>query len=116
GQEVTFAYYNATLRDWARLGLMLAHRGQWNGRQIVPQSWIEASTVAKPDWPQATYGYHIWISPLDSSRFYFLGLRNQLGVGWPSHKSVLVQPALEGAVSVLPDLAELFTAARAKMP
>jgi CubicO group peptidase (beta-lactamase class C family) len=30
GQDVTFAYVNAVLRDWARLGLMLAHHGTWS--------------------------------------------------------------------------------------
>ena len=38
GQEVTYAYFNAVLRDWARLGLMLAHDGMWGGRSIVPRS------------------------------------------------------------------------------
>ena len=34
GQEITFAYVNAVPRDWARLGLMLAHRGAWQGRSV----------------------------------------------------------------------------------
>jgi CubicO group peptidase (beta-lactamase class C family) len=37
GQEVTFAYVNAVLRDWARLGLMLANRGNWQGKTVVPE-------------------------------------------------------------------------------
>jgi len=38
GQEVAFAYVNAVLRDWARLGLMLANRGSWFGKAIIPEN------------------------------------------------------------------------------
>jgi CubicO group peptidase (beta-lactamase class C family) len=34
GQEITFAYFNAVLRDWARLGLMLAHDGAWRAGRL----------------------------------------------------------------------------------
>jgi CubicO group peptidase (beta-lactamase class C family) len=43
GQEIAYAYVNAVLRDWARLGLMLAHYGTWSGRSIVPRNWLLAS-------------------------------------------------------------------------
>ena len=36
GQEATFCCLNAVLRDYARLGLLLAHDGDWRGRQIIP--------------------------------------------------------------------------------
>jgi CubicO group peptidase (beta-lactamase class C family) len=45
GQEITFAYMNAVLRDWARLGLMLAHDGTWQGKSIIPRDWLLASTT-----------------------------------------------------------------------
>ena len=45
GQEVTFAYVNAVLRDWARLGLMLANRGNWQGKTVVPEDWLTASAA-----------------------------------------------------------------------
>jgi CubicO group peptidase (beta-lactamase class C family) len=48
GQEITFAYFNAVLRDWARLGLMLAHDGTWQGKSIVPREWLLASTTIAP--------------------------------------------------------------------
>ena len=40
GQEVAYCCFIATLRDWARLGLMLANDGAWNGQQIVPRQWL----------------------------------------------------------------------------
>src|SRR5215469_9440897 len=68
GQEVTYAFFNAVLRDWARLGLMLAHDGTWNGKRIVPREWLVASTSIAPEdshlkfglnW--SGYGYQIWL-------------------------------------------------------
>ncbi|MFL4976010.1 MAG: hypothetical protein ACJ8DU_02405 [Microvirga sp.] len=29
GQEITLGYFNAVLRDWARLGLTLTHDSRW---------------------------------------------------------------------------------------
>ena len=40
GQEVTFCCLNAVLRDYARLGLLLAYDGNWRGRQIIPAAWF----------------------------------------------------------------------------
>ena len=51
GQEITFAYVNAVLRDWARLGLMLANRGNWFGKTVVPEDWLTAS-AANAAWAE----------------------------------------------------------------
>jgi len=49
GQEAAYCCFIATLRDWARLGLMLANDGAWNGQQMVPRQWIVDATVVPPD-------------------------------------------------------------------
>lgn len=52
---------NMTTRDYARFGQMIAQGGVWQGRQIVPQDWVEAST--RPSAPGgAGYGYQWWIA------------------------------------------------------
>jgi CubicO group peptidase (beta-lactamase class C family) len=106
GQEITFAYVNAVLRDWARLGLMLANRGNWQGKTVVPADWLTASAAnALPtDSPLAKYGYQIWYSA-DTKRFALRGLRGQFVYVDPDLKLVLVQTALSGGP---PDFAELF--------
>ena len=38
------AGFCATLRDWARLGLLVAQHGTVQGRQIVPAAWLEATS------------------------------------------------------------------------
>lgn len=112
GQEITFAYFNAVLRDWARLGLMLAHRGMPAGRRIVPESWIAASTTVGPRSPAPTYGYQIWISPYDRRRFLLSGLRGQYVLIDPTTKMILVQTALDNNEIALSELSALWFAAR----
>ena len=55
GQEVAYCCFIATLRDWARLGLMLANDGAWNGQQIVPRQWLlDATTVPRDSYLRNT--------------------------------------------------------------
>ncbi len=69
GQETAFCCLVATLRDWGRLGLMLAAGGSWNGRQVVPRQWIIDSTtetdppLAYPGRPASFRGYgnQVWL-------------------------------------------------------
>ncbi|MBD3663951.1 serine hydrolase domain-containing protein [Sulfitobacter aestuariivivens] len=54
---------NFTTRDYARFGQMYLQQGQWQGQQIVPADWVDASTA--PSAPTAPgkigYGYQWWI-------------------------------------------------------
>jgi len=38
--------FRMTARDMARLGLLYQRKGNWNGRQIIPEDWIDLSTRA----------------------------------------------------------------------
>ena len=64
GQEATYCCLNAVLRDYARLGLLLAHDGHWRGRQIIPAAWIEEATRVRPGQPQPGTG-RLRLSGLD---------------------------------------------------
>ena len=68
GQEATYCCLNAVLRDYARLGLLLAHDGHWRGQQLIPRTWIEDATRVHPDQahlqpgtakPFFGYGYQV---------------------------------------------------------
>jgi CubicO group peptidase (beta-lactamase class C family) len=59
-------------RDLARFGSVFLHRGMWQGRQIVPASWVELSmrrhVQSIGDWHGAAewgYGYQWWIGRPD---------------------------------------------------
>jgi CubicO group peptidase (beta-lactamase class C family) len=50
-------------RDMARIGVMVAHKGEWQGHRIVAEDWIQSSIRAHlpagdPDW---RYGYLWWV-------------------------------------------------------
>lgn len=51
---------NVTTRDYARFGQMMLQGGEWQGRQIVPRDWVEAS-LARTAPAGAGYGYQWWI-------------------------------------------------------
>ncbi len=55
-----FACFNATLRDYARFGLMAMNYGALNGTRVVSESWMKESTTAPPF--NAGYGYQWWLS------------------------------------------------------
>lgn len=51
-------------RDLAKIASVMLHDGQWQGRQVVPAAWVDASTTRHvedvPWWP-GTYGYgYFW--------------------------------------------------------
>ena len=103
GQEATFCCLNAVLRDYARLGLLLAHDGNWRGRQLVPAAWIQEATRVPADQAYrrpgiATtffgYGYQVWIFPGDRRMFALLGVRGQSIFVDPASRLVMVHTAV----------------------
>jgi CubicO group peptidase (beta-lactamase class C family) len=66
------AYHmNLSTRDMARIGLLMLRRGNWNGTQIVPATWVDESTrpftrVTEMNPPRRRegpfgYGYLWWV-------------------------------------------------------
>jgi CubicO group peptidase (beta-lactamase class C family) len=103
GQELAFCCLNAVLRDYARLGRLLAHDGDWNGRRIVPRQWvIDATTLdpkdghlaPKPGSRYYGYGYQTWIFPGERRMFAFLGIHGQSIFVDPASKLVMVNTAV----------------------
>jgi CubicO group peptidase (beta-lactamase class C family) len=84
-------------RDLAKLGqLMLAH-GQWDGRQIVSPTWIEASSTPHIEGTNFLfYGYQWWLgrSLIDGRE---VGWTAGLGLGG---QRLLVVPALDLVVVI----------------
>ena len=103
-QEAAYCCLNAVLRDYARLGLMLARNGFWNGRQIVPRRWvIEATSNAPADThlkPGRTspndlgYGYQVWLVPGARRGFSLRGVHGQAIYVDRQSKLVLVHTAV----------------------
>lgn len=102
GFEVAHFGFNAVLRDYARIGRLLAHDGAWQGRQIIPAQWmIDATTVRPADaylLPGKTgtgYGYLLWLLSGSRRQFAMIGAFGQYVLVDPAAKLVMVQTALE---------------------
>lgn len=56
-------------RDMAKFGYLYLRNGIWDGKQIIPQEWIEkshAKHIRRNDIPDYYYGYQWWVSPENS--------------------------------------------------
>jgi CubicO group peptidase (beta-lactamase class C family) len=104
GFELPHFGFSAVLRDYARLGRLLAHDGAWEDRQVVPAQWmIDATTVRPSDgylapgkaMPGFGYGYLLWLLPGDRRQFALVGAYGQRICVDPGSKLVMVQTALD---------------------
>jgi CubicO group peptidase (beta-lactamase class C family) len=99
GTEVGMGGFNATLRDYGRLGVLLANDGAAGEKQIVPKDYLLDAT----DWrrqPEAFtprkatayfgYGYQFWLFPGEKRRFALLGVYGQSIFVDPELKLVMV--------------------------
>jgi CubicO group peptidase (beta-lactamase class C family) len=99
GQEGAAGYFNASLRDWARLGLLLAHDGQVGERAVVPREYLLDATDAgrqpaafRPGraTPLLGYGYQFWLLPLAQRTFAMQGIYGQALYVQPASGIVMV--------------------------
>ncbi len=80
GVEIAFCCLNAKLRDYAKLGRLYLNKGRWEGKQLLPESYVrEATRPAGPAWEPGVspfhygprgYGYQWWV-PRDYQQEYF---------------------------------------------
>ena len=60
------AGFKMSARDLARFGQLYLDRGKWNGKQIIPATWIdritEDCTVTGDEGPRSAHGYLWWKS------------------------------------------------------
>jgi CubicO group peptidase (beta-lactamase class C family) len=61
GTFVGSSYLYATARDWARFGQLYLQRGVWEGRAVLPRSWIDYTRTPAPADSTRGYGAHFWL-------------------------------------------------------
>ncbi|MGL1903623.1 MAG: beta-lactamase family protein [Fibrobacterales bacterium] len=80
--------WNTTVRDMARLGLLIIHEGVWNGQRILDESWIYKMTHPAFEDAQKSYGYLTWLgascapSPIHTSYPHGLSEATDCGSFW----------------------------------
>jgi CubicO group peptidase (beta-lactamase class C family) len=92
GREFSGAGFNATLRDYARIGQMVLDGGVANGRRIVSSDWIRQSTqpTGPEDNERGGYGLQWW-TLANSEGFAAIGLQGQYIYIDPSTRTVVVK-------------------------
>lgn len=112
GHERVSGYFNATLRDWGRLGCMLARDGRVGERQVVPREYLlDATDPARQPAafrPGAAtrysgYGFQFWLMPMRERTFALQGIHDQAMYVQPASGIVMVQTAVEDAPSARQD-------------
>lgn len=101
--------------DMAKIGQFYLQKGQWNGQQLLNESWIEDATTAqiyqRPDRTKEEnanddgaqgYGYQLWLCTHDAYRMD--GARGQLVVIIPDKDVVIVTTANVSHSHVILDL------------
>ena len=92
GREFNGAGFNATLRDYARIGLMMLNNGRANGRQIVSPEWVAASTRPSGGLAGAPgpYGMQWWMLG-NGGAYSAIGLQGQYIFVDPASRTVVVK-------------------------
>lgn len=76
GLEVGGSGLSATLRDYARFGLVLLNDGVINGERMLPEGWMEEAGSRKVvDGEEIEYGYMLW--PLHDRSYAAIGIFGQ---------------------------------------
>lgn len=101
GMEMANGGLNASLRDFAKLGRLYLNKGNWEGNQIVPEAWFEASTSSIEEHLQVGsknsaslsvgYGYQWWILDGNEGEFMAIGIFNQHIYINPTTNTVIVK-------------------------
>lgn len=84
GIEKAYCCFNTNARDYARLGQLVLHDGNWKGQQIISADYVITATKAashlkKDDGtPLDNYGYQFWVTNHRGYEIpYFRGILGQ---------------------------------------
>jgi CubicO group peptidase (beta-lactamase class C family) len=95
-----FACFNSTVRDYARVGLMMLGGGALGAESVVSTQWVHDATTPDAPYLQAKrggpiggfgYAYQWWIPPGDDRAFEAQGIYGQCIYVNPAKNIVIVQ-------------------------
>ncbi len=96
GNEKAYCCFNSNARDFSRIGTLLLHKGNWNGKQLIDSALIElfTSPLSMKDDENETanyYGYQLWLLPDRPGVFYCRGILGQYIIVIPQKNVVIVR-------------------------
>ena len=105
GNALVFGFLNATLRDYAKFGLLYLGKGRWQGEQVVPRTWVERSVKPSadhlksenlygPEW-DIGYQYKWWVPDGNQGEFTGLGVWGQYLYVNPAERVTIVKNSVD---------------------
>jgi CubicO group peptidase (beta-lactamase class C family) len=96
GNFESASYSYATARDWARLGLLYAQDGVWNGQRMLSPEFMAFVRAPAPWWTTPAYGGQVWLSkatcdPWPCDAYWMQGIEGQRVTIVPSHDLMVVR-------------------------
>lgn len=97
GMEKAYCCFNSNARDFSRFGLLCLHNGNWNGKQLIPETYMQQSVKPAPlldemGKPNKCYGYQWWMLEYKGHHIaYCRGILGQYIITIPDVKMVIVR-------------------------
>ncbi|MCF1749859.1 serine hydrolase domain-containing protein [Mariniradius sediminis] len=104
GTFVGSSFVFAPGRDFARFGLLMLNKGNWEGSQVLSQEWVKFAVTRTPAAPIGQYGAQWWLNAgnkdnpadklfpdLPNDAFYAGGFEGQWILVIPSEDLVIVR-------------------------
>jgi len=91
GNFVGSSHFFASARDFARFGYLFLRGGNWNGKQILPEGWVDFCRTPSPQSPNGIYGAHFWTIPGSLGTFECHGAGGQRTTIVPKLDLVIVR-------------------------
>jgi CubicO group peptidase (beta-lactamase class C family) len=88
----SFCCINSVARDFARFGRLYLKKGNWDGKQVISEKWIERSTTIIND-SRDSQGYpftYMW-RVLNNGAFFAKGILGQYIIVYPAKNLVFVR-------------------------
>jgi CubicO group peptidase (beta-lactamase class C family) len=96
GLEKTFCCLNAKARDFAKIGRLYKNKGNWNGKQIVSQGWVDESTKLDTSEGSASFYQYQWWLPTPNEDFMAEGILGQFVYVNPAKDLIIVRLGKKG--------------------
>lgn len=97
GDEKSFCCIYASAKDYAKLGMILLHKGRYNGKQIVPENYVADMVSPEPlstaeNIPNYRYGLQTWTYMDDEVQVnYMRGVSGQYIITIPKENLLVVR-------------------------
>lgn len=102
GNVLSFWGLNATARDFARLGVLFAGGGRYQGKQIISLDWLASATSPQEDRLERGeiegfwgYGYQWWLPEGSRGDFSAIGIWGQFIYVDPATNTVIVKTSAD---------------------